>query len=208
MTITPTPAGPSTPTTPAAGPAAPAPAPRGVDLAAVVRKVWHHRTEANAAVFFLKNPTRPWLLPFSVETINDSNAATRAAYTKLGLDDGSDAYRHALTAALFVQRLTTEHGVPLDVAHRITRQAGTAHEDDTRGEWLPERRAMDLDNNEVGMTLAPVDAPDRATADRLLHERVIDALASGRLQVFDERYQLRASDHRDLPGAAPIRRAR
>lgn len=176
----------------------------GVGLGEIASKAWAHRTELNAAGFFLRNPTKPWLLPFSVETINHANSTTGSAFSKLGLDDGSDAFRHAYTAAQFVQRLTTERGIGRDAAMRLTRAAGIAHEDDTRGEWLPARREMDTHNNEVGMTFAPVDAPGRAAADTLLRQRVLDALGGGELQVFDEHYSLRESGPEDMPGAPPI----
>ena len=170
-----------------------------------LRTLWRYRGETGLARYFVGNVTKPWLLPMAMRLLDDANAATKVAYRQVRVDDGSDAFRHAYTGALMAQRLMSKHGVSAGEAHRLTRDAGDAHEANAWGP-SPHRelaQVMDRHNNELGMSLVP--APDgRVPTEPELAKLVLDSIGGGEAIVFGTSGHLRGSTATDLPALVGV----
>lgn len=142
----------------------------------------------------LRNPTKPWLAPMSIDVARDARAAQHRVFGAAErLDGPQDAFRHAYAAALLSLRAMREHDVSSSDAHALAIDAGNAHERDGQDNNDEHSRSMDVTNNEAVVTIVG-DGRARAgeahdghgfLTDQALRERVLGAIGRGELTVVD-----------------------
>ena len=120
----------------------------------------------------------------------DALARQNALFLQQRVDDVTDAMRHTNASALVVERVRRT-GATLDVAASFMRRLGRAHEADSElaGAHRAASEAMDLHNNELGISLALAHARGGASAsaagEQALQGAVLRAVADGRALVLD-----------------------
>jgi hypothetical protein len=170
-------------------------------------------------LFVLKNPTNPWVATTGLGVARDAKRMQDSLYgTWDPMDGPQDAFRHSFAAALFSLRAMRDHGETPASAHALAIGAGEAHEADGQDNNDDFSRAMDNANNLTGTQIVgdgralpgeDADANGFLT-EHALRDRVLAALADGRLQVVDRdpaQPTPRATTAADMPGVAgPSRR--
>lgn len=131
----------------------------------------------------------PRRMKTAVRAYSDALARQDALFSVQKVDDITDAMRHAGASALVVDRLIAG-GTRPSVASEFMRRVGLAHELDSEltGLHRAYSEAMDLHNNELGISLALEHAAagrSGRAGEQALEGAVLRALADGRAVVLD-----------------------
>jgi hypothetical protein len=177
----------------------------GTDHATFTGKALSYR---HVIGFGLRNVLRPEALYLGYQSQRQAIQRERDLFptaSRMGYENGADAFRHSYAASLLAYRLVTDAGMTPESAASFTRAAGVAHENDSQlsGAHYERSRAMDLHNNDVGISIGIEQAlagVSPTQSDQRIEGAVLSAIADGRMQVV-EAGELRASRRSDVARA-------
>jgi hypothetical protein len=134
----------------------------------------------------------PFRFRAALGAYSDALVRQKALFLQQHVDDVTDAMRHAGASALVVDRIARRTSTRPEVAAEFMRRLGQAHELDSEltGLHRASSEAMDLHNNELGISLAlehlaGSPGPSSRAGEQALEGAVLRALADGRALVLD-----------------------